>query len=162
MTPPQNLREEPARFFSTLTSLNKFDRHEIRNVIGALLSPTQRELCFLGCYYRAFSNVESMLALNHPKHVQGIASAARGLFEVAVDLALIDRIPQGPEKMLAMVDVEKLRSARAVVGFKVANPAAQVDCDSISGVHQGGRYPDYCIVRFPVAQPAGRQALVAT
>jgi len=123
----QNLREEPARFFSTLTSLNNFDKLEIRNIIRGLLNPTQREICFTANYYRAFANVESILALNHVKHVQGIASAARGLFEVAVDVALIDEVPQGPEKMLALIDVEKMRSAQAIIDFKAANPDAQVD-----------------------------------
>lgn len=35
--------------------------------------------------------------------------------------------PHGPEKMLAFIEVERLRSAQAVVGFKDANPDAQVD-----------------------------------
>jgi len=121
------LREEPARFFSTLTSLNEFDKIEIRNVIRGLIDPKPREICFTANYYRAFANVESILALNHVKHVQGIASAARSLFEIAVDVALIDRIPQGPEKMLALIDVEKMRSAQAIIDFKAANPGAQVD-----------------------------------
>jgi hypothetical protein len=106
-----------ARFFSTLTSLNSFDKLEIRDVIRGLLSPTQREICFTANYYRAFANVESILALNHVKHVQGIASAARGLFEIAVDVALIDQVPQGPEKMVALIDVEKMRSAQAIIDF---------------------------------------------
>ena len=127
MTSPQSLREEPARFFSTLTSLNDFDKLEIRNVIRGLLNPTQREICFIANYYRAFANIESILVLNHVKYVQGIASAARGLFEIAVDVALIDHVPQGPEKMLALIDVEKMRSAQAIIDFKAANPTAQVD-----------------------------------
>lgn len=110
-----------------MTSLNEFDKLELRNVIRGLLNPTQREVCFTANYYRAVANVESILALNHVKHVQGIASAARGLFEIAVDVALIDKIPEGPTKMLALIDVEKMRSAQAIVDFKVANPTAQVD-----------------------------------
>src|SRR5579864_5847643 len=127
MTRPKNLREEPARFFSTLTSLNNFDKLAIRDDIRSRLNPTQREICFTANYYRAFANVESILALNHVKHIQGIASAARGLFEIAVDVALIDQIPQGPEKIRALVDVEKMRSAQAIIDFKAANPTAQVD-----------------------------------
>ena len=127
MKPPPNLREEPTRFFSTLTSLNDFDQLEIRNVIRGLLTPTQREICFTANYYRAFACVETILALNRVKHIQEIASAARGLFEIAVDVALIDQIPQGPEKMLALIDVEKMRSAQAIIDFKAANPTAQVD-----------------------------------
>lgn len=127
MAQTDKLREEPARFFSTLTSLNEFDKIEIRNVIRGLIGPTQREVCFATNYYRAIANVESILALNHVKHVQGIASAARALFELAVDAALIDRVPRGPEKMLALIDVEKMRSAQAIVDFKAANPSSQVD-----------------------------------
>ena len=122
-----NPRDEPARFFSTLTSLNKFDKLEIRNVIRGIISPTQREICFIANYYRAFANVESILALNHVRHIQGIASAARSLFEIAVDVALIDQVPQGVEKMIALVDVERMRAAQAIVDFKAANPNAQVD-----------------------------------
>ncbi len=123
----QKLREEPARFFSTLTSLNNFDKLEIRNVVRHRPNPTQREICFIANYYRTFASVESILALNHVKHIQGIASAARGLFEIAVDVALIDQIPQGAEKILALIDVEKLRSAQAIIEFKAANPTALVD-----------------------------------
>lgn len=122
-----HLREEPARFFSTITSLNNFDNLEVRNVIRGVIDPTQREVCFIGNYYRAFANIESILALNHVKHVQAVAASARGLFEIAVDVALIDRIAQGPEKMIAFVDVEKLRSAQTIIDFKTSNPDAKVD-----------------------------------
>lgn len=91
------------------------------------MSPTQREICFIGTYSRALANVETILALNHVKHLQAIAAATRGLFELAVDIRLIEMTPQGPEKMLAFIDVEKLHSAQTIVHFKDANPDAQVD-----------------------------------
>jgi hypothetical protein len=124
---PQSAHEQSARFFSTLKSLNDFDKLEIRNVIRGLLNATQREICFTANYYRAFANIESILALNHVKHIQAIAAAARSLFEIAVDVALIDKVPQGPEKMLALIDVEKMRSAQAIIDFRAANPTAEVD-----------------------------------
>jgi hypothetical protein len=127
MASPGTLREGPARFFSTLTSLNEFDKLELRNVIRGIIDPTQREICFTANYYRAFANVESILALNHVRHIQGIAAATRGLFEIAVDVELINRVPQGPEKMLALIEVEKLRSAQAIVDFKAAHPDADVN-----------------------------------
>ncbi len=124
---PFDLRDEPARFFSTITSLNNFDKIEVRNVIRGVIDPTQREVCFIANYCRAFANIESILVLNHVKHVQAIAAAARGLFEIAVDVALIDRVPQGPEKMMAFMDVEKMRSAQAIVDFKASHPDAATD-----------------------------------
>ena len=54
---PQSAREQTARFFSTLTSLNNFDKLEIRNVVRGLLNPMQREICFTANYYRAFKLV---------------------------------------------------------------------------------------------------------
>jgi hypothetical protein len=92
-----------------------------------LINQSQRETCFTVNYYRAFANVETILALNHVKHIQGIASAAPGLFEIAVDVALIQHDQQAPEKMIALLAVEKLRSAQAIVDFKKAEPTAQVD-----------------------------------
>jgi hypothetical protein len=125
-TPAPEIRpEHPARFFSSLTSLEEFDKLEIRNVIKGIVTPTQHEICYIANYHRAVANVGSILALNQVRHVQAIASTARGLFEIAVDVALINKIPNGPEKMLALIDVEKLRAAQAVVEFKAASPTAQ-------------------------------------
>ena len=61
-----------------LTSLNKFDKLEIRNVIRGILSPTQREICLTANYYRAFANVESILALNHAGANQQLRVCAGG------------------------------------------------------------------------------------
>ncbi len=119
--------QEPTRFFATLKSLNEFDKVEIRKKIQGVLSPTEREICFIGNYYRGAANIESIVALNQLTHLQAIAAVARGLFEMAVDVALINRLPQSIEKMLALIEVEKLRSAEAVIAFKTANPSAQVD-----------------------------------
>lgn len=127
MPPTNPRREEPARFFSTLNSINEFDKLEIRNMIRGILSPTQRETCFIANYYRAIAAVESILALNHVRHLQAIAAAARSLFEVSVDVALFDRVPRAAEKMTALVDVEKMRSAQAIVAFRNASPDAKVD-----------------------------------
>jgi hypothetical protein len=52
MAQAQTLREEPARFFSTLTSLNEFDKKEVRNIIRVVLNPTQRETCFIALLSR--------------------------------------------------------------------------------------------------------------
>jgi hypothetical protein len=46
---------------------------------------------------------------------------------LAVDVRLIGTIQDGPAKMIAFCDVEKLRSARKIVEFKAANPGATAD-----------------------------------
>lgn len=52
---------------------------------------------------------------------------ARSVFELAVDIKLIDLIPNTPEKIITFSDVEKLRAARKITAFKTKNPNAAVD-----------------------------------
>ena len=52
---------------------------------------------------------------------------ARGLFELAVDIRLIDVIQDAPTKIMEFTDVEKLRCARKILRFQAANPHAKID-----------------------------------
>lgn len=108
-------------------SLNQFDNQEVKGVIHNLLSTSERERCFIATYYRAAGNVTSLLELKHPKHFQAIAMLTRNLFELSVDIKLIDLIPDGPAKIREFTDVEKLRAAHKILRFKAANPSAKVD-----------------------------------
>jgi ribA/ribD-fused uncharacterized protein len=114
------------RFFTVVKSLNEFDKAEVRGVIQTLIAPTQRDICFTGNYYRAESNVESILTLKNVRDFQAVAMLARSLFELAVDIKLINAVPDSVKKMLTFTDVEKLRLAKRIVAFKTANPSAQV------------------------------------
>lgn len=67
------------------------------------------------------------MELKHPKHFQAINMLARTMFELAVDVRLIDTIQKGSEKMIAFVDVEKLRCARKILKFHAARPITKVD-----------------------------------
>lgn len=115
------------RFFTVIKSLNEFDKAEVRGVIQTLIAPTQRDICFTGNYYRAVANVESILTLKNVRDFQAVAMLARNLFELAVDIKLINAVPDSVKKMLTFTEVEKLRSAKRIVAFKTANPLAKVD-----------------------------------
>ena len=52
---------------------------------------------------------------------------ARGVFELAVDIRLIDVFPDGSAKMITFTEVEKLRCARKILRFKADHPSAAVD-----------------------------------
>ena len=114
------------QFHTMVKSLREFDKIEVKGVVDTLLSKTDRDQCFIGTYWRAVANVESLLATKSAKDSQAIAMLARGLFELSVDIRLIDAIPDGPAKMIAFCDVEKLRAARKIVAFKTANPTAAI------------------------------------
>jgi hypothetical protein len=121
----------PDRYYTMLKSLNEFDKQEVRGVVAGLLAATDRDKCFVGLYYRGKANIESLLSLKNVKDVQAIAMVARCLFELAVDIKLIDVIPDAVQKIVAFSDVERLRAARKIVKFKIANPTASVN----SSVH---------------------------
>jgi len=115
------------QFYTMVKSLNHFDKVEVKGVITTLLSMTDEENCFVGTYFRASSNIDTVLEVQNPTHFQAAAMLARALFELAVDIRLLEVIPGGWIKMIAFVDVEKLRSARKAVAFKTANPTLDVD-----------------------------------
>jgi hypothetical protein len=109
-------------WFAILNSLSKFDEMEVNGVLNGVLSPTLPEECFLSIYYRANANVSSLLELKSPKHFQAIGMLARSLFELAVDIAMLDQVPGFPIKMRIFMDLEKLRACRSAVAFAKSNP----------------------------------------
>jgi hypothetical protein len=126
-TGPGDVSTYPERFFTAIKSLNEFDRQEVRGIIGGLVAKTDRDNCFAGIYYRGKANVESLLSLNGVKDVQAITMLARSLFELAVDIRLLDVIPYAVKKLGTFSEVEMLRAAKRVVNFKASNPTASVD-----------------------------------
>ncbi len=105
----------------------QFDEKEVRGVMRTIIAPTDRDTCFLAIYHRTAANIFSLLKLNGHQHFQAITMLARNLFELSVDLNLIDKIPGSIQKMVAFVEVEKLRCARKIVEFSKKHPSAKVD-----------------------------------
>lgn len=74
----------------------------------------ERESALIGCYYRAFLWMETFVTLKHPKHFQAAASGARSLFEVWVDMEILnkDLVNKAVEKYNAFAAVDRYRSAK--------------------------------------------------
>jgi len=115
------------RFYTVLKSLNAFDNQEVRSVIAGLLAKTNLEKCYWGIYLRGRANVESLLSLKQVRDFQAIAMLTRSLFELSVDMKLIDVIPNAVEKIHTFSQTEKLRAAKMIADFKDANPNSRVD-----------------------------------
>ncbi len=103
------------KFHRAVCILEQFDCAEMRGVVKGALAPDDREKCIIAMYYRAALNVSSLVALNDPRHFQAIAQAARTLFELSVDVRLVDVVPDAPAKIFAFSDVERLKGAKDVV-----------------------------------------------
>jgi hypothetical protein len=124
---PVDPQEAAQRLFAMLNSVSGFEELEIRGVMQGLISPSPHENCFLGIYLRAMTHFESLKKLDSSMHFQAISMVTRSLFELAVDIALLDVIPHSCIKMLSFSEVEKLRCARKIVEFKSKNPNSGVD-----------------------------------
>jgi hypothetical protein len=124
---PFDILKTTARFQAVLQSIAKFDELEVKGVVRTLLATTDQDKGFIATYHRASANVATLLELKHPMHFQAINMLARTMFELAVDIRLINAIPNGSEKMLAFVDVEKLRCARKILKFHATRPITKTD-----------------------------------
>ena len=115
------------RFYTAIKSIHNFDRLEVNGVLNGILMPTPRDNCFIGTYYRTLGNVETLLRMDKAKDFQAIAMLARALFELSVEIRLLETIPDGWSKMLAYSDYQKLRTANKIIAFKKNNPTADID-----------------------------------
>jgi hypothetical protein len=118
------------QWYAVVKSIREFDKLTLAGVLSALIKPSDRENCFLGTYFRTAGNIDSLLALNSGKHFQAAAMVARSLFELAVDIKMIDKVPRGWAKMVLFVEIEKLRDARKMIAFAASKPGLTIDVSS--------------------------------
>ncbi len=113
-----------SRFLASIKGLSELDRLEVRNLLkgGLLGSLTDRENYFLLNYNRAVLSIELLLTLTEYKHFQTVASICRAIFEIAVEMALMERDKDSAEKVTTFIECEKLRAARKIVKFGVKDP----------------------------------------
>jgi len=109
---------EIGRYAAALQRLQNLDNGEILPIVKGLLAPTPREECFVAGYYRTVANARTLLELKNPSHFQGIAMLARCIFELAVDVALMDHVPDAIAKIYAYARLERLRAAHEKVALK--------------------------------------------
>ena len=125
--------EKAGQLFWVVKSIREFDKLELEGVFASVvrLSPPgrvdHREQCFLATYYRTAGMIESFLRLDSPMHFQAAAMLARSLFELAADIKLAAKLPQGFMKVVYFVDVEKLLRARRMIEFATTYPDRQLD-----------------------------------
>ena len=108
---------------ATLKKLDDFNESLVRGTALAQTMRTLRETCFLGNYMRAIANAKTLLKLDSVRDTQAIAMIARSIFELAIEIELIDRIPDSAEKIIAFGEYEHLRRARKIVAYANRNPS---------------------------------------
>lgn len=122
-----DIEQIAAKFFVMLRSIDEFNEKELRGTLLCQLSPTVREQCFLGNYIRAIANVKTLLRLTNIEDCQAVAMIARSIFETGIEIALIDKIERGPEKIIVFAEVERLKWARKIVQAAQLYPSLETD-----------------------------------
>lgn len=114
--------------FEGVRALRVFHELNLRGVLQGLLAATEREQAVLRLYYRLAAYLASVHRLDRPIHFQSIAAAARSIFELALDLALLDAdaTTESVDRMAAFTRVERYRVAKRLVDF-YANHALPPD-----------------------------------
>jgi hypothetical protein len=126
--------EMVGRFHGVLMLLQKFDLENVRGRVEAKTDHPPREFAIVATYLRTLAHVGSLIRLNDPSHFQAVSMVARGIFELAVDIRLIDRIDDAPARYDAFSKVERLRVARRIVAFHTTTSHDEADpVDSAAG-----------------------------
>ena len=110
--------------FESIRALRVFHEIHLRGVLQGLLTATAREQAALRLYYRMAAYLASVRRLDSPIHFQSIAAAARSVFELALDIALLgaDTTTESVDRMTAFTRVERYRVAKRLVDFYANRP----------------------------------------
>jgi hypothetical protein len=122
------------RFFTSVKNLLKFTDEDIHPIIESVskLIPSERDICFLAIYYRAYADLRTLMLLKGVPDFQTVSRIARAMLEYAIDLRLINCVPNAIPKMATFVEVEKLRGARRAMEFLNKHPEIQLNISIFS------------------------------
>jgi hypothetical protein len=122
-----DIKTATERYYTSVKSLNNFDKERVGPVVATLVAKNNRDVLISTFYQRVRMNVASLLNLRTVRDFQAIIMVTRSLFELAVDMKLVDTIPDAVKKVGAFTEIEKLRAAKKVVAYKAAHPKAKTD-----------------------------------
>jgi hypothetical protein len=117
-------------FYKGTNSIQYFAESVMIPLLNGQQKLNDKENALVGTYYRMYAWLRSLLALNGPVHFQGAASAARSLFELLLDIKLLQTDQTGDlvGRFDAFPEVEKYRSAQKLVSYSDAHPTTTLDC----------------------------------
>jgi len=92
--------------------------------LAGILAPSEKEEIIISIYRSIHCWMKSVALLSHPVHFQTVATAARSIFELALDIKLIvdDKIENGPKKFKEFSRIEKFRIIQEFAEFQKKNP----------------------------------------
>jgi hypothetical protein len=118
------------QFRTALSNMMQVDRDNFSPVVQGCLNPSLRERHLTYDYQRASFNVEGLVNLPSGNQFQAMTMLARALFEIAVEMRLINGDAKAAEKVEAFNNIEKLRAAKRIVKHADDNPDVAVHSEN--------------------------------
>ncbi len=117
-------------FYQGTDKIRHFIVSVIEPILCGQLELDERETAIVGTYYRIVAWLKALGDLNSSSHYQAVASGARSLFELLLDLRLItsDESGKNINKFHAFPEVEKYRSAKNLVSYCDETNNHTIDC----------------------------------
>jgi hypothetical protein len=105
--------------FEGVRAAYAFREFYLKPLLQGVIHPTPRERAVMGLHYRMVGYLASVRKLDAPIHFQSIASAARSIFEIGLDLALLtqDATMDSVDRLAAFTRVERYHAAERLVRF---------------------------------------------
>jgi hypothetical protein len=129
MESSQNISSIAESFYKGTQVINNFCETEIIPKLKSNKSQEDKDIAITGIYYRMFLLVSSASLLNSYKYYQSIASIARSLFELYLDINIIisDSTDNSVKKFIKYPEVDKYRAASKIVNYVASNPESSID-----------------------------------
>lgn len=118
MTAPNTFKEEEyaTTCFQALHGADAYVRQEVLPVMKGMLKATDEENAYRGSLYRLIALVGSLIKLDGVSHFQAICAISRTIFEVRVDVAVLDSGSAADiERFHAFPSIERFRSAERLL-----------------------------------------------
>jgi len=117
--PQEKLRLFSCSRFESVRAIRVFREKYLKPLEDAMMAPKDRENGLLTLYRRQIAVLHSVALIGGPVHFQTLASAARMIFELGVDIALCGKDPtdESAKRLVAFSQVERLRVSQKVAQF---------------------------------------------
>jgi hypothetical protein len=117
-------------YFQGTETVCQFVVSVIEPILGGQLGLNDRQIAIVGTYLRIIAWLKALAQLNSLPHYQAVAAATRSLYELLLDIKLLQSDVTGDlvKKFHAFPQVEKYRAARNLVSFCDKNPNTGIEC----------------------------------
>jgi hypothetical protein len=125
--PPSSIVEA---LFQGTDSIRYFVVSTMEPVLIGQVNLDDRQTAIVGTYFRIVGWLKALAELNSPSHWQAVASAARSLFELLLDIKLIQSDATGElvRKFHTFPEVEKYRAAQKLVSYCDRTNNTKIEC----------------------------------